>query len=159
MRAAWSASGEGEPRWFLGTFALIKVPGEAVEDRFALIETRLPKQASPPLHTHPQDESYFVLDGRLTIVAGDERLELSPGGAAAVPMGEAHTFRVDSDGAHVLVLSTPAGIERMIRDGSIPAAAATLPPPDAARPTPEQLAEIFERHGLVNLGPPLGPDD
>ncbi len=138
---------------------MIKIAGEAVADRFALIEFRFPRHASPPLHTHPQDESYFILDGRITIVAGDDRFELGPGGAAAVPMGVAHTFRVDSDGARVLVLSTPAGLERMVRDGSIPATAATLPPADAARPSPEQLMEMFNRHGQVNLGPPLGPDD
>ena len=43
-------------------------------------------------------------------------------------MGVSHTFRVDSDTARVLVLSTPAGLERMVRDGSVPAGAATLPP-------------------------------
>jgi hypothetical protein len=74
-------------------------------------------------------------------------------------MGVAHTFRVDSETARVLVLSTPAGLERFVRDGSFPAAAATLPPPDAPRPTGEELARIFEAHGAVNVGPPLGPDD
>jgi hypothetical protein len=68
-----------------------------------------------------------------------------------------HTFRVNSDTARVLVLSTPAGLERMIRDGSIPAGAPTLPPNDTTRPTPERLESIFRAHGQVNLGPPLAP--
>ena len=100
-----------------------------------------------------------MLDGELTIVAGDERFQLGPGGAAAVPLGIPHTFRVDSDTARVLVLSTPAGLERLVRDASIPAAAATLPPADAPRPAPDELARIFAAHGQVNLGPPLGPSD
>ena len=157
--ATFSASGEGERLWFLGTLATIRLPAEASDGRFALIEFLFPHLASPPLHTHPQDESYVVLDGRLTLQAGDERFELGPGGAAAVPAGVPHTFRVDSDGARVMVLSTPAGLERMIRDGSVPAEAPTLPPPDAPRPSPGDLARIFERHGQENLGPPLGPDD
>ena len=103
------------------------MPGEASDGRFALIEFLLPQWASPPLHTHPQDESYVVLDGRLTIQAGEERFELGRGGTALVPMGVPHTFRVDSEGARVLVLSTPAGLERLVRDGSVPATAATLP--------------------------------
>jgi hypothetical protein len=74
-------------------------------------------------------------------------------------MGVVHTFRVDSETARVLVLSTPSGLERMIRDGSVPAGAATLPPPDAPRPTPEELGRLFAAHGQVNHGPPLGPDD
>jgi quercetin dioxygenase-like cupin family protein len=155
----WAHAGEGERRWFVGTLATIVVPGEAVEDRFALIEFLFPHLASPPLHTHPQDESYHVLEGRLTIRAGEDRFALEAGGTAVVPMGVPHTFRVDSDTARVLVLSTPAGLDRFVRDGSVPADAPTLPPADAARPAPEELERIFRAHGQVNLGPPLGPED
>lgn len=155
----WSGPGEGERLWFLGTLATIRVPGEAVQGRFALIEFLFPRDASPPLHTHPQDESYFVLEGRLTVHAGEQRFELEAGAAIVVPMGVAHTFRVDSDTAGVLVLSTPAGLERMVRDGSVPASTPALPPADAPRPTAEELDEIFRIHGQVNVGPPLGPQD
>jgi quercetin dioxygenase-like cupin family protein len=155
----WSPAGEGEQLWFVGTLATIRVPGEAVGGRYALIEFLFPRGASPPRHTHPQDESYIVVDGQLTVQAGEQRFALGPGGTAAVPMGVAHTFRVDSETARVLVLSTPAGLERFVRDGSVPAAAATLPPPNAPRPTAEELARIFEAHGQINVGPPLGADD
>ena len=155
----WSDAGDGEHLWFLGTLATIKVSGEASDGRFALIEFVFPRHASPPLHTHPQDESYIVLEGRLTVQAGDERFELTPGAAAVVPMHVAHTFRVDTETARVLVLSTPAGLERMVRDGSVPAAVPTLPPSEAPRPSPEQLEGIFRAHGQVNVGPPLAPDD
>ena len=114
-KASWSTAGEGESFWFLGTLATIRVPGEAVGDRYSLIEFMFPHAASPPLHTHPQDESYVVLEGVLTIQAGEDRFVLEAGGAAAVPMGVPHTFRVESDTARVLVLSTPAGLERMVR--------------------------------------------
>src|SRR5256885_9501876 len=107
---SWSGPGEGERLWFLGTLATIKVSGEASEGRFALIEFLFPRGASPPLHTHPQDESYIVLEGRLTVQAGEQRFELEAGGAATVPMRVSHTFRVDSQTATVLVLSTPAGL-------------------------------------------------
>ena len=157
--ATWSGSGEGEQLWFLGTLATIKVPGEASDGRFALIEFLFPRHASPPLHTHPQDESYIVQEGRLTVLAGEQRFELVPGAAAVVPMGVAHTFRVDSDTARVLVLSTPAGLERLVRDGSVPALAPTLPPSGTPRPSPEQLEAIFRAHGQVNVGSPLPPDD
>ena len=157
--ATWSGAGKGEQFWFLGTLATIKVPGEASDGRFALIEFLFPRHASPPLHTHPQDESYIVQEGRLTVQAGEERFELTPGAAAVVPMGVAHTFRVDSDTARVLVLSTPARLERLVRDGSVPAMTPTLPPSETPRPSPEQLEGIFRAHGQVNVGPPLPPDD
>ena len=154
-----SGSGEGEALWFVGTLATIRVPGEAVDGRFALIEFLLPHHASPPLHTHPQDESYIVLEGRLTVEAGGQRFELESGDTGVVPMGVAHTFRVDTDTARVLVLSTPAGIERFVREGGVPASAPTLPPADAPRPSPEEMERIFSAHGQVNVGPPLGPED
>ncbi len=157
--ASWSGAGDGEQLWFLGTLATIKVAGESSDGRFALIEFLLPRHASPPLHTHPQDESYFVLEGRLTVQAGEQRFHLEADAAAVVPMGVAHTFRVDTESARVLVLSTPAGLERMIRDGSSSADAPTLPPSDAPRPSPERLESIFQAHGQVNLGPPLAPGD
>jgi hypothetical protein len=37
-QATWSASGEDERLWFVGTLATIRVPGEAVVGRYALIE-------------------------------------------------------------------------------------------------------------------------
>jgi quercetin dioxygenase-like cupin family protein len=157
--AVWSQAGEGERRWFVGTLATIRVPGESVDDRFALIEFLFPRFASPPRHTHPQDESYVVIDGLRTVEAAGERFALRPGGTAVVPMGVAHTFRVDSETACVLVLSTPGGLERLIRDGSVPATTPTLPPADTPRPSPEELRRLFDAHGQVNVGPPLSPDD
>jgi quercetin dioxygenase-like cupin family protein len=158
-QAFWSNPTEGERRWFLGTLATIRVAGEAVGGRFAVIEFLFPGGASPPRHTHPQDESYIVLDGTLTVDAGERRFTIEAGATAVVPMSVPHTFRVDSETARVLVLSTPAGIERMVRDGSVPATAPTLPPPDAPRPSPDELRAIFEAHRQVVTGPPLGPDD
>jgi quercetin dioxygenase-like cupin family protein len=154
-----SAAGEGEAVWFLGTLAIVRIPAVAVSDRFALIEFLFPRGASPPLHTHPQDESYIVLDGRMTIQAGEERFELEPGAAAAVPAGVPHTFRVDSETARVLLLSTPAGIESLFLEGGAPASAPTLPPPDAPRPSAEEIQRLFAAHEVAIVGPPLGPED
>jgi len=153
--ACWSNAGEGDSFWFLGTLATIRVPGEAVGDRYAMIEFVFPHGASPPLHTHPQDESYFVLEGVLTIQAGNDCFLLETGGAAAVPMGVPHTFRLESDTARVLVLSTPAGLERMVRSASVPAGTRLLPPEGTPRPSAEELEQIFRVHGQINLGPPL----
>src|SRR5437763_12739881 len=116
LAATWSAAGQGERLWFLGTLAIVRVPSEAVDGRFALIEFLFPHHTSPPLHTHPQDESYIVLDGQLTVQAGADRFELDAGGSGGVPAGVAHTWRVDSATARVLVLSTPPATERLVHD-------------------------------------------
>ena len=65
---------------------------EAADRRFTAMEFVLPRHASAPLHTHPPDETYIVVDGRLTVRAGADRFTLEPGGVGAVPMGVPHTF-------------------------------------------------------------------
>jgi quercetin dioxygenase-like cupin family protein len=154
-----SALGEGERLWFVGTLVTIRVPGAAVDGRFDLAEILLPHLASPPLHTHPVDETFVVLDGSLTIVAAGERFVLQSGGVGAFPAGVAHSFRVDTDTARALVLSTPAGLERLYRDAGVPATEPTLPPPGTPRPSAEEMQRVFAANGQVSLGPPLGPDD
>jgi hypothetical protein len=65
VRGTVTSTGQGdrERLWFLGTLAIIKVPGEVSDGRFAFIEFLFPRHTSPPLHTHPQDENYAVRDG------------------------------------------------------------------------------------------------
>jgi hypothetical protein len=85
----WSAARAGEQLWFLGALATIRIPGEAVGGRDALIEFLFPHHASPPRHTHPQDESYVVLDGRLTIEAGFVRDGSVPATGPTLPPADA----------------------------------------------------------------------
>jgi quercetin dioxygenase-like cupin family protein len=134
----------------------------------------LPHGAAPPLHSHPQDETFFVFDGELTVwlvepdmTAGDGERRAwvdacgrrCPVGAVAfAPGGTAHTFRVESDTARMLVLSTPAGIEDMVLGLAEPARWPWLqPPPEGPRVAPERLAAINEATGMVRHGPPPPP--
>jgi quercetin dioxygenase-like cupin family protein len=159
LAAVFNAAAEGERFWFVGTLAIIRVAGEQVGDRFSLMEFLLPQHASPPRHTHPQDETFFLLDGHITFAVGDERIDHGPGGIAAFPAGVVHTFLVRSESARALVLSTPAGLERMVRDIGVSATAATLPPPDTPRPPPDEMERLFALHAQQHFGPPLTPDE
>jgi quercetin dioxygenase-like cupin family protein len=159
----------GAPLWFLGTLVRPKLMGEETGGRLALWEGVLPRGASPPLHTHPQDETFYVLDGRVSVwvverdavadgwVERDART-CEPGAAIFASGGTPHTFRVESDTARMLFLSTPAGIEDFVRALSEPAAWPWLqPPPDGPRVPLEQLEAAERAHGVVRLAPPPGP--
>jgi quercetin dioxygenase-like cupin family protein len=148
-----------ERLWFLGTLATILVTGEDSRGKLGVFESLLPRHASPPVHTHPQGETLVVLEGDLTFVLDGARSEVAAGAAVHAPPGHPHTFRVDSESARVLVLSTPAGIESFAQAAGAPAPSAALPPPDAPRPSPELLLTIERQHGMERHGPPLGPDD
>jgi quercetin dioxygenase-like cupin family protein len=158
-RALWSLPGEGEHIWFLGALVTIKVPGEAVDRRCSMVEFLLPRHMSPPLHSHPQDETFTMLEGELTFVAGDERFTCEAGASWVVPTGVPHTFRVESETARLIAVYAPAGMERSFREAGVPAGAPTLPPADAPTRPFEEFEEALRAYGHDNVGPPLGPDD
>ena len=159
------------PLWFLGTLVRPKLMGEQTGGRFALWEAVLPHGAAPPLHSHPQDETFYVIEGDVTIwivqpeLVGERWAETqghscAAGAAAFAPGGTPHSFRVESDTARMLFLSTPTGIEDFVRALSEPARWPWLqPPPDGPRVPPERLQAVERQHGVVRLAPPppLGP--
>jgi quercetin dioxygenase-like cupin family protein len=151
----------------------MQLPGEHTGGRFGLWEGMLPHGAAPPLHTHPQDETFVVLEGRLTAWVMEDAAGLGDGSmdwveahaapcdAGAVvyaPAGAPHTFRVESDTARMLFLSTPAGVEDYVRALAEPARWPWLqPPPDGPRVPAERLAEVERELGMVRLAPPPPP--
>lgn len=148
----------GEARWFLGTLATIKIAGEQTGGRYAIFENLLPHEAAPPLHCHPQDETFYVIEGALTVWLDGEPKHCGAGSIAFFPGGSPHTFFVESETARVLVLSTPAGIERFVRALSEPAQERRLPDDDNY-PTSESIKQIFAKHDVAILGPAPTADD
>jgi hypothetical protein len=165
-----------DPLWFLGTLARLKLDGEQTGGRFALWEGVLPRGAAPPLHSHPQDETFYVLEGEITawIVDPERANEQGEppgwvaefgqrGGVGMVAFaagGTPHTFRVESDTARLLFLSTPAGVEEYVKALSEPAAWPWLqPPPDGPRVPPERIKAIEESLGIIRHGLPPPPSN
>lgn len=149
-----------EPLWFLGTLVRPRLTGEQTGGRFALWEGVLPRGAAPPLHSHPQDETFYVLEGTVSVWAGDAQGERCEVGAAIfVPGGVPHSFRVESDTARMLFLSTPAGIEEFVHALSEPAQWPWLqPPPDGPRVPMERFEAAEREHEVIRFGPPPGAD-
>ncbi|MGN6373278.1 MAG: quercetin 2,3-dioxygenase [Solirubrobacteraceae bacterium] len=146
---------EAEGLWFLGTFSRVLLDGEQTGERFAVVEIVLPKGASPPLHSHPQDETFYVLDGEVTVWVEDRSELCRTGAVVFAPGGTPHSFRVLSDTARMLMLSTPAGIERYVRALSEPAAWPCLQPPaEGPRVSVERLEAVESELGVVRHGPP-----
>jgi quercetin dioxygenase-like cupin family protein len=155
------------PLWFLGTLARMKLTGEQTGGRFALWEGVLPQGAAPPLHSHPQDETFYVVEGEVTVwIVEPESAEsrawvetharpCGVGAAAFAPAGTPHTFRVESDTARMLFLSTPAGIEDYVRALGEPARWPWLQPPsDEPRVAAERLAAVEREHAVIRHSPP-----
>jgi quercetin dioxygenase-like cupin family protein len=147
--------GPAEPLWFLGTLVRIELDGSQTGGRFALFEIVFPRGAAPPLHSHPQDETFHVVDGQLTAWVDDGARPCGPGGVIFAPAGTPHTFRVESDTARVVGLSTPAGIEDYFRALAEPAQWPWLQPPaDGPRVDPKRMEAVERELGIVRHGPP-----
>lgn len=83
--------------------------GEQTGGVFALVDEQAPRGMSVPLHRHADDfEAFYVIDGELTLWIDEEPGQRVGAGAFAyVPGGAVHGFRVESESARYLLLTTP----------------------------------------------------
>ena len=118
---------------------LAHVRGDHTHDRFSLIELVAPAGDMAPLHVHRRDdETFYVLDGELTLYVGDDVLTAGAGVCVHAPRNLAHTYRVTSaQAARWLVISSPAGFEDLV-----------------ARMDTMPAERLFVEYGIELLGPP-----
>ncbi len=151
---------EGESVWLLGGLYRYRAVGDETADVYSLFEVRGPAGLASPVHVHDHEaEAFYVVDGQVTIFIGDEQIEGTPGSFALVPANVAHTFRLDSAEAKLLLLITPgnAGHEGLFREMGQPAD--SLQPPTPSMPDFAELGAIAARHGTTIVGPPPAPKD
>lgn len=151
-----SLPGEGEATWFLQNRMTVKATAEVTGGAFGLVESRIAPGASPPLHVHHrEDESFWVLEGRVRFRCGDADIVAGPGSFVFLPRDVPHTFIVEGeDEAHVLTLMTPGGGEGFFVEGGRPPAGPGLPP--AGPPDIPRMREAAARFDSEIVGPPLG---
>jgi quercetin dioxygenase-like cupin family protein len=146
------AAGGPERIWFLGGLVTVHIPADAGLG-FSLVESLVPQGQQPPLHQHREDdEGFYLLEGRLTLWVGRDRIELEPGHFALAPHGVPHTYRVESKEARWLVTSSDASFDRFVRAYGEPAAEDRLP--DPSEPDLDRLNTLAAEHGIEILGPP-----
>lgn len=149
---------DGEALWFNGALGLLRATAEQTEGRFAAFELRLPKGFAAPLHSHrDEDEFFLVLSGEVRLQHGEQVVEGVAGSFVYTPRGVGHSFHADSANARVLLFFGPAGVEGFFREAGTPARSLGLPPAEVPVPPREKLVEIMGRYGQTVLGPPLPP--
>jgi mannose-6-phosphate isomerase-like protein (cupin superfamily) len=150
--------GEGQAIWFLTNRMTIKATAESTGGAFGLVESMIAPGFSPPLHVHHrEDESFWVLEGELTMQCGDKSFRAGPGSFVFLPRDVPHSFVVEGDTpARMLTLLTPGGGEGVFIDGGRPAEREGLPP--AAPPDIPALKRVSERYGAEIVGPPMTPN-
>lgn len=141
--------------WQVHILWVMLATGDQTGGHYSLMWQLCPKGSGPSPHYHDQDEQFYVLDGHITYVVGNQTLVATAGAFVLIPRGTAHSFHVDSDTATILNSYTPAGFEQAIIELGEPAATRTLPP--AGRPMiahPERAAAVFDRIGMHLVNEP-----
>jgi mannose-6-phosphate isomerase-like protein (cupin superfamily) len=133
-----------------GSPHLFKADASTTGGRFDFIVGSFAPRTGPPLHLHrDQDDSFYLLEGTLTVQVGDEVFDIGPGDFLCVPPGVAHTFDNLHNGdepVRAINVMTPGGHFEMFQNmNDVPAG------PGQA----ERLRLVAEQHGTVIVGPPL----
>jgi quercetin dioxygenase-like cupin family protein len=132
-------------RSYQGGYFRSLVTPEQTGNLFSLLEFTLPKGAEPPPHIHTnEDESFYVLDGELSVTIGDRCTRLRKGDALFAPRHISHSFKIVTDKAVFINLITPGALWNYFIAFSEPLESLpqTLTAPQA--PSPERLKAMLD---------------
>jgi quercetin dioxygenase-like cupin family protein len=127
-----------------------KVSSADTAGQLFIIENHAQGRFGPPRHVHhEQDEWFHVVSGVVVLEVGDQKYRLLPGDSVLAPRGVPHVWaQVAPEGGRLLIAFQPSGkMEAFFGElGKL----GGFPPPAQAR-------ELFEKHGMTIVGPPLNP--
>lgn len=123
----------------VGEHVTVLASGEATEG-YEIFLQRGPEGSGPPPHSHPWDESFYVVKGEIEFGIEDDAKTASPGTLVHLPAGTAHWFRFGPGGAEMISMTSRLGASEMFTD-----IAREVAPEN---PDLEKLGEVGGRHGL-----------
>jgi quercetin dioxygenase-like cupin family protein len=136
--------------WYSGSLMTFLATGEETQGKFALIEAVGRNGNDPPPHIHRrEDEILYILEGEIAVSVGDRTIKGGPGTMIFLPRDVRHSFTTESEHGRMLILLSPAGLERWFKEFSVPASAMTLPPANEPEyKDVQRMLEAAPRYGL-----------
>ena len=112
---------DGQKRWFFGggVHTWLATQEETCGAYF-LFEDRMEGGKVTPLHTHPVDESMYILEGEILMHMDGEEHKVGAGGLVLAPRGVPHAFMVVSNFARLLALHVPGSGQSFYMGASEP---------------------------------------
>lgn len=152
-----------EQIWLSGNLDTFLATSEDTNGQYALFDLYVPPLAGPVAHLHTQeDEVYQVLDGKIEFQEGTQIREVAPGDLIPLTSGHLHRFEnLGTTPARLLLLATPAGLDRSFREAGQPVTDPSGPPPkdDIAKviaAATKQGIEVYPEASLI--GKPIVND-
>ena len=102
--------------------------------------------SGPPPHSHPWDESFYVIKGETAFGMDKSDMIAGPGTLVHLPAGTTHWFRFCKGGCEMVSMTSREGASRLFADID-----REISP---EKPDLGKIIEIARRNGLVVLPPP-----
>jgi quercetin dioxygenase-like cupin family protein len=106
-----------------------------------------PSGSGPPPHSHPWDESFYVISGEIEFGVDDEHMTGGAGTLVHVPAGTVHWFRFGTGGGQMISISGAGSRASTLFteiDAEIP-----VGPPDVRK-----LVAVGKRNGVKMIAEP-----
>ena len=147
--------GEGKKLWVADELVTFVVSGDATGGAYALTDSTVPPLGEAPPHIHHREvEAFWVLEGALEIVVGEETFEASAGSFVHLPRGVPHAYRnAGTTPARFLTLMVPAGLEKFFEEVGKPGEDPSSAPPFGEADL-ERLLAAAPGYGVEILPPP-----
>jgi mannose-6-phosphate isomerase-like protein (cupin superfamily) len=128
----------------------VKVSGQDTGGAWSVFEGAVAPGFGPPLHLHYHQEEWFqVNEGEFIFEADGAQYTLNPGDSILIPRMTGHRFQnTGTSMGRVLILAQPSGTLEQFFEEFLSLSVSDLAGGD-------KLAELFARHGMEVLGPPL----
>jgi len=141
---------EGRTIAVVGDLYRFLATGDETDGKYAMWEAVVPPGGGPPPHVHSrEEESFYVLEGEITLTVNGERMMATAGTFANMPVGTPHSFKNESDRPAKMLLSVaPAGLEQMFFEVGVPLAegATTALPP--TKDEIEKMLAVAPKYGI-----------
>lgn len=149
-------STEAATEWFLDRVAATVREGSRADRRTVLVERSARAGLMAPLTVRDEDETYRILEGRVTFFIGDEVIRASEGDVVVAPAGVARTFSAGPRGARWQVVTRVASLQRFEEFGRAVARpiSGTLAGAWHGSESAAAVAAIGAPNGIDVIGPP-----
>jgi quercetin dioxygenase-like cupin family protein len=150
MNTAVLRPGEGPAYWAVGILHTFLTSGEQTGGAYSLMHVVVPPQVGPPPHRHGrEDEAFYLLEGEMLFHADGKEFRGTAGAWVTLPKGTRHFFKnVGQSPAKMLVVMSPAGLEKFFMEVGTPARGDAVTQADIDR-----LLAAAPKYGL-EIGPP-----
>jgi quercetin dioxygenase-like cupin family protein len=154
-KALHVTDGEGKMLWVVDELMTFKASGEDTGGAYSLTDSVVPPGGGPPPHIHHrEDEAFWVLEGELEVMVGEDTFRAGAGSFVHLPRDIAHGYEnVGAGPARFLGLMVPAGLEKFFEEVGKPGTDLSSPPPFEEEDLDKLLA-VAPRYGVEILPPP-----